>query len=336
MKIILIIMTLLSLQTKAGDKVGNGGGLWTCENISKILEQGILVDLYEAQEEFGLVIIHSNESDPFRIVAERSEFLRLNVPAYSAVLNKYLSETFSKIRFVNSELVVIEDSLYRIRPPRSSCSTPWSYTQFANFTDFDQVLIRSDLWTHANVSKIDKAALIWHEVVYRWLRNEFNDQDSIRARQIVGYIFSNLSGVEISNHINKVLNSKLPTPSPSPVPNPFPSPNPPPVSEWFCQIRNTLNSIYFSDSGSNQLMAKTRVLQKCQSAQGGFHCDETSLKCDEMSSFVNKFFCKNKNSLTGKIFSAEGRSLLQAEFNARNACQRDGYEFHCETDVICQ
>lgn len=133
---LLCAFVLLSgIAAQAGDKVGNGGGLWTCSRNGSLVASHF-VDLYEAKEEFDLDPIWSPESDPMKIVQERSDFIRLNLPDYSPVWNRALSETMSKIRLVNSELIVVEDSLHRLKPPASACSEPWVYTQFANYIVF--------------------------------------------------------------------------------------------------------------------------------------------------------------------------------------------------------
>ena len=334
-KIILTLSLITgSLSAFAGDKVGNGGGLWTCSN-QGIIQKAILVDLYEAQEEFGVSLITPFDIDPSRIVEERNQFARLNLIEFHNAWSKYLNESYSKIRMVNSELVIVDDSLFRIKPLKSTCNTDWIYTQFANFTHQDQILIRSDLWQNQNIAPISKAALIWHEVIYKWLRTEYFDTDSIRARQIVGYLFSNLPADQMRSKISNVLSSAPVNPPNPPYPNPNPAPAPI-EKPWVCMIQNSHISTYYSDYGISQLEAKTKTLQKCQNGESGFFCKESSLKCDEIKNNQSVYTCQNKNNHISQTYIGSGRSLLEAEFKARESCQSAPSKFYCQSEVICE
>ncbi len=315
-----IIIFLTSNAAVAGDKVGNGGGLWTCSS-NHILTQGMLVDLYEAEEEFSLQLISSNQLDPLKIVNERNEFIKNNLPQYFYRWDQKLSESLKKIHFVNSELTIVDDALYRVKPLSSTCSEGWVYTQFANYTNQDQILIREDLWNSQPINPIHKAALVWHEVIYAWLREEFQDKDSVRARQIVGIIFSQLSAEDMKDKIDTVLNS---------------SPHQPNQAYWFCMIRNNFTFKYFGNYGLNQLEASTKASQKCSDSQSNFGCEEHSIKCDQILFQNSKVTCQLKNYLTNKSYLSNGLIALEAEYKVRDQCQNDGDPVHCDHPVTCQ
>ena len=65
-------------------------------------------------------------------------------------------------------------------------------------------MVQSDLFLgknsagKANLSETEKAAVIFHEAIYAY-RRENGDKDSLRSRRIVGLLFSTLSNEEIRN-----------------------------------------------------------------------------------------------------------------------------------------
>jgi hypothetical protein len=142
----------------AGDKVGNGGGLWTCFNPDLTVQRAVLVDFYEAQNEFSWSLVAPSATDPLVIVDQLNGSLRDSLPDYAARWSEILSDVKSKIHFTDSELQVVDDSLYRIKPLPSLCRTGWQYVQFANYEPFHIVQIRQDLWDSPAVSALDKAA----------------------------------------------------------------------------------------------------------------------------------------------------------------------------------
>jgi hypothetical protein len=321
-KIAFTIIFLTVVQTaQAGDKVGNGGGLWTCSS-DQTLQHGMLVDLYEAEEEFSLQLIAVTQSDPMKIVEQQNNYFKENLPAYFYTWNKILTDSKQKIHYVNAELTIVDDSLYRVKPISTTCAAGWVYTQFANYTNQDQILIRADLWNSSKISPLHKAALVWHEVIYSWLRNQFQDTDSVRARQIVGLLFSTLPPQEMIRRIEKVL-SPLPINPTEPI--------------WFCTIKNNNTSIFFGDYGLNQLEAKTTVTQKCQQAQLGFHCGEHTISCEEISTDSVSRTCQLKNYQNNRTYLGKGRNHLEAEFKTREQCQIDetSSPIHCSSSVIC-
>ncbi|MCO4755300.1 MAG: formylglycine-generating enzyme family protein, partial [Bacteriovoracaceae bacterium] len=112
----------------------------------------------------------------------------------------------ASIREVDVDLEVIEDSLYRVRPPVRACAKgDINYIQLANYTNYGAVLINQYLFNNPGLPEVDKAALIFHEVIYAYLRDRYADTDSVRTREIVGYIFSDLKNVEVSEKIEEAL-----------------------------------------------------------------------------------------------------------------------------------
>ncbi|HWU42740.1 MAG TPA: hypothetical protein VN132_04850 [Bdellovibrio sp.] len=318
-KFILLISILLSaLTASAGDKIGNGGGAWTCTENSQI-KQAYLVDLYEGVTQFDLHLIEPSSQDPMEIVEQINSTLSSRIPQYAARWSAILADVKTRLHFVNAELEVIDDSLYLMRP-LGSCSTRWEYTQFANYTNYNDVLIRQDLWQSNALSALDKAGLIWHEVIYRWMREDFKDQNSVRARFIVGVLFSNLPA-EIAQ--KKVAEKLKDSP-------------PPPQSQWICLVRNDYTNKFFYDYGANQLLAKGQTIKACQKEDFAIHCNEYNMQCDQILPNLPNVTCAVRNDYTAKVFTETGRSRLEAEAKARKACSDAEGEVHCEMNIECE
>lgn len=190
----------------AQDKIGNGGGLWACVAQDNTVTKGMLVDLYEARSEFGLRLIASAESDPLAIVHERADFIKKYWPEMNQEWALVLEMVLAKLQFVDGPLEEVHDSFYRTMPAASEgCASGWRYTQFANFTNLGPVLVSRSLWDNASIPPLNKAALIWHEVIYRWLRDAQNEKDSIRTRAVVGFLFSDLPIEILKQRVQDIL-----------------------------------------------------------------------------------------------------------------------------------
>lgn len=325
MKLVIFCFSIL-LVTKsfAGDKIGNGGGLWACGSQDQI-QTATLVDFYEAVQQFDLNLPVPQDTSAFNIVDSVNLNLQSKLPDYATKWSQILADVKTKIRYVNSELVVVNDALYILRPLGSLCRTGWNYVQFANYTNYNEVLIRQDLWNSTVISAVDKAGLIWHEVIYRWMREEFGDTDSVRARHIVGLIFSDLDSVKLRNSLQQVL-----APSVSPKPDQ-------PV--WICLTMNSMNYKYFFEYGTNELMTKSQVIQSCQIGSPDFpnQCDDFQSRCGSFTESAQKYTCSVKNLLDNKNYAETGRSLFEAEAKARKACSDvSNRAVHCDTNITCQ
>lgn len=205
MKTLTLVIALISASAMAGDKIGNGGGLWACRTPEGIV-RAELVDLFEAREEFKLDLKNFGKESVDEIVRERLAYVRGALPDLYEEWVSHFEYVLNHRQLVNARLRPIEDSLYRIEPVAATCPEgSWEYTQFANFTEYGQILIRRDLWENPAVSERDKAALLFHESLYRWTRIRLVDHDSVRARRIVGYLFSQHSPGDLRREISKTI-----------------------------------------------------------------------------------------------------------------------------------
>lgn len=321
----LILSLLVSTPSIAGDKVGNGGGLWACLPNGQV-QASVLVDFYELENETRWRLAQPGRADAFGIVDEVLEKVRRVFPDYSSRWATVLQETKGRIHFTNSELKVIEDSLWRVKPLDSLCRSGWQYLQFANYNDtLRRVLIRKDLWDSPAVSPLDKAGLVWHEVIYRWMREQFRDQDSVRARQITGILFAEMSAAEARQALAEVLKQGPIDPTPEQ-----------PV--FVCAVPNPHTYRWFYDYADNELAAKNRTLEKCKLADeaNAFFCQDHRAACESFTSAEHKFTCAVANSHMNKTFTETGRSRLEAEAKARAACGEAEGAFFCAKDVSCR
>lgn len=192
----------------AGEGAGNGGGAWVCQNDDqlKTIRWAKLVDLYEAEKEFQLPLKSFGNHNFHEIIdIQKVRLFSLNKNLYE-VLTSYFEDVESNLREIDADLELIDDSLYRVRPPVRDClDGEVKYIQVANYTHYGSVLINKYQFNNEKFSEIDKAALMFHEAIYAYLRDRYGDSDSVRAREIVGYLFSNLKDVEISEKIEEVI-----------------------------------------------------------------------------------------------------------------------------------
>lgn len=63
------------------------------------------------------------------------------------------------------------------------------------------MMINRYLFNNPKMSEVDKAALVFHEAIYAYLRDQYGDNNFVRSRKIVGYIFSNLKNSDISKNV---------------------------------------------------------------------------------------------------------------------------------------
>lgn len=199
----------LSLSAVAkGEGAGNGGGAWVCQNKDalKTIRWAKLVDLYEAEKEFLLPMKSFGNRDYMEIVdTMKVRLFSINKNLYERLV-PYFDEVEANIREVDVDLEIIDDALYRVRPPARDClGGNVKYIQLANFTHYGSILVNQYLFNNEKLSEGDRAALVFHEAIYAYLRDQYGDNTSVRTREITGYIFSTLKNVEISEKIDSIL-----------------------------------------------------------------------------------------------------------------------------------
>ncbi len=320
---IITILLISNIHAQAGDKIGNGGGLWACTTNQGELVRSQLVDLFEAKNEFGLIIPQVPNLMAQDIAKQKAKVLREKNSLLTEKINFHLAEVFKKTRFVNAILQKIDDALFRIVPLPNTCTEgKWDYLQFANFTAQDQVLIRNDLWTSPRVSELDKGALLLHEAVYRWLRLDYKDDNSIRAREIVGVLFSDLQPDEMNRRILTLIGANSP---------------PSPLDTWACSLTNKHNHLFFLAFGETKIETDAKAHQSCEAGPDSFFCTSETALCELATSNSNVWSCIVKNTHEAKTFLGKGKTLVEAQYRAQQSCSdTSGGGFFCKDHVVCK
>lgn len=179
----------------ASPRVGNGGGVWACEDrATRQIRWQRFVDLFEAENEFGLRI-ETHDRSPREIVREKMALIEKHSPNLHRLLVAFPVNFREVIRFLpkSSGLTVIEDAAIRVRPLPESCEDGYLYYgQLANFTFDGRLLISTKFWSDPTFTNVERGALLVHEAIYKALREGMGDRDSSRVRQIVGLLFAEL------------------------------------------------------------------------------------------------------------------------------------------------
>ena len=211
---VLLAASVLSLKAIAGPRVGNGGGSWICKDKASQQYRWIrLVDLFEAEAEFGLNLQDTTGLTYWQIIDQRVAEVQSSVPELQSLLTRTPDQIKEILRMVpdSSSLSKFDDGHIRIHPNPENCENGYIfYGQLANFTDDGRLLVDGGLWQSLAFNEIDRAALLIHEVIYKSLRDSRGDTNSSRSRQIVGILFSNLASKTKSQMIAAVLASPAP------------------------------------------------------------------------------------------------------------------------------
>lgn len=310
-------LMLLSLAAKAGDRIGNGGGVWACQQPSGTIEKAELVDLFEAREELGWPMVAFPNTQPLEIVDEVRQQVLTDFPNYASSWNSALQTVLQNSHYINADLKFVDDGLFRVQPPRGTCPDgAWNYIQFANFTLLGHIDISNDLWTSPVVAPVNKAALLWHEAIYYWLRTNYSDTNSVRARYIVGLLFSSLSATEKVAKLNALF-SQAPPPAPH---------------QWFCMLYSDGGNKPYAGYGSKLSEAQTNSLVLCQNNEkSASFCRADAAQCEELTSSQDSWSCQTTNTMTSHTFTSRGRGELEAKYKTQTTCFAGsiGQEFFC-------
>lgn len=305
----LILMGLLVVNAAhARNIIGNGDGLWACK-VSPTAEptQLMLVDIFEAREQHGWTMQKFPQfMTPEGIADQMQTMVDQDLPSYSPLWRQAMDHVKANWQPAGGELEVIDDALYQIRPYSKLCpGGSWIYTQFANFNLQGQVLVDIDLWNSPILSSGEKAAMMWHEAIYYWLRSSYQDTNSIRARYIVAVLFSDLSATEKSTKISTLLQA----------------PEPSARQDWFCRDKNQLNNKIYSAYAASEFEGRHSALASCMRGPEPIHCQPDSfIQCEQITVDHIAWACKAENSLNFESFLGRGRGRLEAEFRAEENC----------------
>lgn len=213
----------LSAATSAlAHEIGNGGGTWVCRETNGDIRWAKLVDIFEAQNEFGLTIATYPGSYTDIVDSVQLRLFKANRDLYQAVsdyLDKvdYLKNNPPQIVHTLTKLTKIDDALYSIEPEQESCSGGTiAYEQVVNYKNDGRILVQAKLFSgknaggNSNLSEVAKAALVYHEAIYAYRRETAGDKNSVMSRRIVGLIFSTLSVNELTKALETLGEGEVP------------------------------------------------------------------------------------------------------------------------------
>jgi hypothetical protein len=186
-----------ALAGEGGSGVGNGGAAWTCRGNGpgRPLIWVELLDLSEARREFNLTIARDTPFDREDWIRMVERKLAQASPDWAAAFHERLQQTRDAFTLVKaSEFLSTGDFYDRTRPGPETCpggTVPAEPEQLANFTHQGHLIVNDALWSSSALSEADRAALYVHEAVYKLLRETENASNSVKSREIVGYLFSN-------------------------------------------------------------------------------------------------------------------------------------------------
>ena len=199
------LMIAMSCSTSAFAGVGSSGGgkAVVCNQTTNTttVQTVELLDLYEAREVYGFNSIVSNEPMEVQLNAAYKK-LENSMDQPEIHLMPLVNRVQKIIRFLpkGSHLEAIPDANEIAIP--SNCKLE----QMASYVDDTLLLVDRDLWDLADVH--NHAALLFHEAVYRLLRQNPNVSDSRWARKIVGAAFSDFLFDSILDGIPDPTNAK--------------------------------------------------------------------------------------------------------------------------------
>lgn len=213
-----------------GGSVGNGGGAWVCREPSGEIRWAKSVDLFEAKNELGLTMGRYTGNYEAIVDQLKIRLQATNADFFARVAQQlnninYLKSNPPAVVYTDATLDLIDDVFHRIHPNVSDClggqlvTDPRSgskvipYEQLVNYQDNDEgvndgnahILLQSVIWAH--LSDFDKAAVVFHEAIYKLLREQYGNTDSVFARQLTGLLFSTTSTADLEQKIEIILGS---------------------------------------------------------------------------------------------------------------------------------
>lgn len=196
--ILATLVSLTSISAHAIDKGGNGGGAFICQDPSK----SSFLDLYEAQESVvdgGLGLNIQTSNDPVETQIQNA-FTRLNpkTSLYQGILSTYQRVKNASKNPVPAGLQLAwpSDEHNRYAPANCSQRGIIIYHDSVDLSDPDYMDI--DTTSLESLSNTQQAAAWVHEVVYKFLRGTQFEINSVRTRQIVGYLFSDANPEQLN------------------------------------------------------------------------------------------------------------------------------------------
>jgi hypothetical protein len=364
--------TLASLPVRAmPDRIGNGGGVWVCEDAAHTMYDIMFMDVFEARREYQLNLPETQVAPADLVQTQKAWIQQFLKDPHTLIKNiEYVEKN---VTWIDDVINLIPDGANKISPHPSTCKQgDWVPVQLVNFTDDFRVLVRRELFDSPMMSNLEKAAVYLHEGIYSYLRTEFGDTTSVRARAIVGFLLSDLGDADKLARIQKVLDQKEPAPAPTP------------AGSFICGIKpDTYTALYIHEAATAEA-AKKAVIQDCIDGEnpfshflgpgfpgvpsapggtppeappgfpgfpggGGFpggdftparNCKENKVLCEAVTSSAKTKTCTlTSRFINTQVYTGTGRTSLEAQKESITAClAREGSESTCydASNMNCQ
>lgn len=200
---VLLFFAALTAQPErslAGGVNGGGGRAVVCRNTDGSIRSARMLDLYEAELIFGLQLLSDQgtfEEQSLGALIRLQKHVQYGVEGIDTEARWYdwvswkQPQWESRLRdFTHAIRFVENDTVLTPTPDSFEAAVPrgCAIEQVANFYDNKVLLVSREIWDKFPAR--DRAALLSHEVYYLFLRQSYGEENSIRARQIVGRLFS--------------------------------------------------------------------------------------------------------------------------------------------------
>ncbi len=202
----ILLLLLLPLTLFAAPRVNNGGGVWLCSTRSD-------TNWIQASDFFELRPEHRSREDFGSATKEEIFERKLGDiatlwPDLHKLMRKYPVD-FQKItQYVDFSFPPTQDMSFESRPQPSDCpGGVVAYRQLAVYLYNGTLLIDKALWLDEKLSELDRAAILFHEWIYKALRDDRDEQSSARTRRLVALIFSASPASWVAKQITYELNA---------------------------------------------------------------------------------------------------------------------------------
>ncbi len=324
----------------AGDKIGNGGGVWACQDPQLEIYDIHFMDVFEARREYKLTLPETNLA-PLEKVQEVKAWIAKSLAQYNKI-NQHIDYVEKNITWIQDVLTTIPDAANKTIPHPSTCKQgQWAAVQLVNFTDDFRILVRQDIFDSAYMSSLERAAVYLHEGVYSFMRTEYGDTNSVRSRAIVGALLSSLPTDEKVAFIDKQIHQQQPDPT-EPV-----------NSGWICGLRPSRYSTLYLGEGVTEQKATDAAIATCVKAETpnipgvppgmpmpwpgpGNECQASKVLCEAFTAGAKKKECTLIRN--NKSFRGTGRTTLEAQKEAVTQCLAQTNDTFCNSvdDMTCK
>ncbi len=326
--ILILVSTLNPISIFAADRIGNGGGVWACQISPNQYTDLMFMDVFEARREYQLTLPETN-LNYLAYFNEKRIWIQNQLPQFKIKL--HLDYVEKNMTWIDDIINTIPDAANKISPHPSTCKNgEWMAVQLVNFTDDMRILVRKELFDSSLLTEMERSAVLIHEAIYSFLRSEYNDQNSVRARAITGFILSNLDDeIKVEKILNVIKNQK-------PIDPVDPSPN----QGWVCSLKPDRYQNLFIFEHKNKSTAADEVFKLCTKDNNlpidfpiiipspPNNCKKDLIYCEEFKSLVKNKRCKYTDFFGKELYQSLEKTFLDAKKDIIRQCMLNSSNEH--------